>query len=50
MPLTEDQSSDLQASVDLESSVSAKIDWEHGKRDLGLPEDQTRAVEPDWRE
>jgi hypothetical protein len=45
MPLTEDQASHLQASVDLESSVCTDIDWERGKRDLGLPEDQTLAVE-----
>jgi hypothetical protein len=45
MPPTAGQTSGLQDSHDIESSAIARIDWERGKRDLGLPGDQTRAVE-----
>ncbi len=45
MPPTPEQSSALQHPEHVESSAIAKVDWEHGRRDLRLPPDQTAAVE-----
>jgi hypothetical protein len=45
MPTEPEQSDALQDPENVESSVIARVDWEHGRRDLHLPPDQTQAVE-----
>ena len=45
MPPEPEQSSALQDAEHIESSAIARVDWEHGRRDLQLPPDQTQAVE-----
>jgi hypothetical protein len=45
LPPTPEQSSTLQDPEHVESSAITRVDWEHGRRDLRLPPDQTQAVE-----
>jgi hypothetical protein len=45
MPPEPEQSSALEDPRHVESSAIAQVDWEHGKRALRLPLDQTQAVE-----
>ncbi len=45
LPLTDEQTNGLEHPEQTEARVIAKIDWELGKAAVGLPTDQSRAVE-----